>query len=248
VGRLAWPLPALLVWGLCWLLGLALLRAGLPAGIALPVAALVGVLGSLWGGTRWRRLMIAAGFPLSWILTAGTAGVAPWVWALPLLALVLLYPPSAWRDAPLFPTPLDAFEGLREALPLPLGARVLDAGCGVGHGLRALERAYPDARLHGVERSAPLAWIGRWRCRGATVRHADLWAEDWSVYDLVYLFQRPETLPRALRKADAELRPGAWLASLEFAHPDRPATQVWNCPDGRPLYLYRAPQSEDGRG
>lgn len=246
-GRLAWPLPALLVWGLCWLAVLALRRTGVPEPVALSAAAIGGVLGSLWGATRLRRLMIAGGFPLSWILAAGTAGVAPWVWALPLLVLWLLYPPSAWRDAPLFPTPLNAFDGLRDAVPLPLGGKVLDAGCGLGHGLRALERAYPDVHLHGVERSALLAWMGRWRCRGATVRHADLWAEDWSGYDLVYLFQRPETLPRALRKAAVELRPGAWLASLEFAHPGQVASLVWNCPDGRPLYLYRAPWSEDLR-
>jgi hypothetical protein len=58
---------------------------------------------------------------------------------------------------------------------------------------------------------------------------------------MVYLFQRPETMPRAWAKAQAELRPGAWLASLEFAVPDVSPTLIWNCPDGRPVWLYQRP-------
>ena len=38
----------------------------------------------------------------------------------------------------------------------PPGAHVLDAGCGLGHGLQALRRAYPQAQLHGMEWSWPL--------------------------------------------------------------------------------------------
>ena len=58
----------------------------------------------------------------------------------------------------MFPTPTGALDGLAQVLPLPAGARVLDAGCGLGHGLRALHRAWPQALLHGVEWS----WVLRW--------------------------------------------------------------------------------------
>ncbi|HRH89437.1 MAG TPA: methyltransferase domain-containing protein, partial [Rubrivivax sp.] len=130
---------------------------------------------------------------------------------------------------------------LPEPLPLPPGARVLDAGCGLGHGLRALRRAYPQARLEGIEWSWPLALLARLACPQARVQRGDLWAHSWAGFDLVYLFQRPESMPRALAKAGAEMRPGAWLASLEFEAACWQPEAVHRCPDGRPLWLYRLP-------
>jgi hypothetical protein len=239
--RLRWPLPAVLVWCLAWGVWLGCGLLGSTRLTAWLAATFTGVVVSVWGGTRMRRFIIALGFPLSWGVASGALVVPSWVWLLLLAVFLLLYPPSTWKDAPLFPTPPDAFEGLREVLPLPLAGHVLDAGCGLGHGLRALERAYPDTHLHGIERSWPLAWWCRWRCRFATVKRGDMWLDNWSRYDLVYLFQRPETMPRAMAKAAQELRSGAWLASLEFADPVWIPDQVWNCPDGRPLYLYHAP-------
>ena len=54
-----------------------------------------------------------------------------------------------------------------------------------------------------------------------------MWSADWSGFDLVYVFQRPESMERVLAKASRELRPGAWLASLEFeADSRRPAALV----------------------
>ena len=59
----------------------------------------------LVGSTPWRRVFIAAGFPLS-LAASGLAGAMPaWGWLLPLALLALVYPMNAWRDAPLFPTP-----------------------------------------------------------------------------------------------------------------------------------------------
>jgi hypothetical protein len=66
-----------------------------------------------------------------------------------------------------------------------------------------------------------------------------MWVADWSGFDLVYVFQRPESMERVLAKASRELRPGAWLASLEFEADSRRPTWVFVCADGRPLWLYR---------
>ena len=94
-----------------------------------------------------------------------------------------------------------------------------------------LRREYPSARA--ARPRVELAAAPRLRLAlplRATVRRADIWAADWSGYDLVYLFQRPESMPRAAAKAARELRPGAWLASLEFpgAGPDRRAVaRAW---------------------
>ena len=243
LARDRWPLPALALWALAWA-AFVVLRVGLqrPPAEAFGIVALLSVLWAIRrGGSPVRRVIMALGFPLSWVLAAGLVPTPPvWVWAVLALALLALYPLRNWRDAPLYPTPPGALDGLREAVWLPPRARVLDAGCGAGDGLRALERAYPDAELTGIERAWPLVWLARWRVPvGARVRQGDLWAEDWSGYDLVYLFQRPETMPRAATKAAAELRPGAWLVSLEFAVPDWAPTVVWHCPDGRPVWAYR---------
>jgi hypothetical protein len=245
-----WPLPALAVWVLAWVVFVAARVLWLPVVPALLLASALGVLGSLWGRTPVRRWLMGLGFPLSWWALAGGTGtqllgsLPAWAWLLPLGLALALYPPGTWKDAPLFPTPPGAFDGLAGRLRLPLAGHVLDAGCGLGDGLLALERAFPEVHLHGLERSWPLRWACALRARHARVRQGDIWAADWSGHDLVYLFQRPESMPRAWAKASAELRPGAWLASLEFDVPGVVPTDTWPCPDGRTLWLYQMPQNK----
>ena len=241
-GTPPWPLPALVVWVLAWTIFAALRGAGATVGWAAWLALLAGVTLALPIRGRWRRLIAAAGFPLSALLTAALAATAgpwpPWFWLLALAPLAVLYPVRTWRDAPWFPTPADALSGL-EALIVPPPRRVLDAGCGLGHGLHALHRLWPRARLDGIEWSQPLAWLAARRCRFATVRRGDMWAADWSGQDLVYLFQRPESMARAWAKAEAELATGAWLVSLEFAVPGRAPAACRQAPGRRTVWLYR---------
>lgn len=236
-----WPAPALVAWGLSWS-AFALTKAvGGPPMLAVALGTAIGVSLSLLGNSRSRRWIIAGGFPLSLIASGAANGLPGWAWLLPLALLALTYPVSAWRDAPLFPTPAGALDGLERSAPLLAGSSVLDAGCGLGHGLEALRRAYPEARLAGVERSWPLAVAAKLRCRWAEIRRGDLWQDTWKDYALVYLFQRPETLPRALAKARAEMTPGAWLASLEFEATELQPQAVLHSASGRPVWLYRAP-------
>jgi SAM-dependent methyltransferase len=155
--------------------------------------------------------------------------------------MLLLYPLRAWRDAPFFPTPAAALDGLAGAVGER--GRVLEAGCGLGHGLAALRRQFPHAEIVGLEWSPLLARLARWRRPDARVRRSDLWAEPWGGYDLVYLFQRPESMARAWAKALAEMPPGGWLASLEFAVPGVRASVCLPGAEGRPLWLYRVPRA-----
>ena len=239
--RLRWPLPALLSWGACWALFAMMRELDAPLAFAIALGCALGTVLSVLGTTRWRRMLIALGFPLS-LAASGMAGAMPaWGWLLPLLLLVLVYPINAWRDAPLFPTPASALEGLAQLAPLAAGARVVDAGCGLGDGLRELRREYPQAQIDGIEWSWPLRFACAWRCRFARVTRGDIWAADWSGYQLVYLFQRPESMTRAADKAARELRAGAWLASLEFDVPGIAATKVLECGEGRRVWLYQAP-------
>ena len=252
LSRLRWPLPALMAWACAWL-AYTVLQDALPAlwpgplaqagGLVRPVslglACALGVALSLLGQTWWRRLAIAAGFPIS--LAVSGASLPAWGWLAPLALLLLIYPVNAWRDAPLFPTPADALQRLAASAPLPEGALVLDAGCGLGHALVALRRAYPKAQLHGIEWSWPLRALCALRCPWARVRQGDIWRADWGPYDLVYLFQRPESMPRAVIKARAEMRPGSWLVSLEFEAREIGPHQVLRDGDAKPVWLYRAP-------
>ena len=237
--RHSWPLPALITWALAWALYRLLQDSGAsPLAAAALAAGLAAALAALADSPTQRRVMLL-GFPASLALAAIAAGGPAWPWLLGLALLALAYPLGSWRDAPFFPTPLHALQAMPAAATLTAGARVLDAGCGLGHGLAALRRAYPSASFEGVESSWPLVLAARLRCRWARVRRGDMWTADWSAFDLVYLFQRPESVPRALAKARREMQPGSWLASLEFAHPAVRPDAIATCPDGRPLWLYR---------
>lgn len=241
---LPWPLPALLSWAVAWGTYLGLQALGAPALVSLVCGAIMGALpavGSPWPLTRWRRGFMVLGFPLSLAASGVAADLPSWAWLLPLGALALLYPLNAWRDAPFFPTPRGALQGLQAQVPLPAAARVLEAGCGLGDGLRELHAAYPQAHLDGVEWSWPLRLACQWRCGFARIRRGDLWKTDWSVYQMVYLFQRPESMPRVIDKAARELAAGAWVASLEFEAPQLAPDACHTCPDGRQVWLYRQP-------
>jgi hypothetical protein len=219
IGR-CWPGSALASWGLAWLLASV---AGWTAGCLLALAL------GLLHRRPWRRVCVALGLPLA-LMALGLA-VPAWLWLLAALALLLLYPLHLWRDAPLFLTPPDAIMALPALLPLPPGARLLDAGCGSGAGLRAWRRAYPQLRFLGTEASWPLALWSRLRCPWAQVRRGDLWRDAWGDFDVVYLFQRPESMPAALAKAQAELTGQAWLVSLDFELPGK--HPQWRLPTGR---------------
>jgi hypothetical protein len=237
---LFWPLPALLTWASAWFWYGLMGWLGTPLIFALPIATLWGVLCSVAGSNLWRRGLIAIGFPLSFALL-NAVPLPAWVWIFPLALTLLIYPLNAWRDAPFFPTPREALRDLPKQVVLPDGAQVLDAGCGLGDGLNALRAAFPHATLHGLEWSWPLRIACALRCRWAKVRQGDIWQADWSPFQMVYLFQRPESMPRAVAKASAELAPGAWLVSLEFEAPMlRPHALVYGA-DERPVWVYRVP-------
>ena len=199
-----WPLTALGVWGAAWYVFNLLVAQGLHSSVAMLFATLVGVSAAAVG---WRRNMsqaraaaLAMGFPVSfWLM--GTASLPAWVWLLPLVLIIWIYPLHAWRDAPIFPTPLNALRDVPRYAILPAQAKILDAGCGAGDGLKALRLAYVNAQWIGIEFSRPLSWVAKFRCPWAEVRCGDIWQDHWGAYDMVYLFQRPETMPRAVAKA-----------------------------------------------
>ena len=240
VPPLRWPLPALLAWAAGWIAMTALTRGGaLPPALAVVAGMGVAALPALWAATFWRRVIVAGGFPASLLVSGGCAVLPAWAWLLPLAALALAYPVTAWRDAPMFPTPRDALAGLARHVDLPPSGSVLDAGCGLGHGMQALRAVWPQARIAGIEWSWPLALAAKLRCPWGRVARGDMWRGSWAAHDLVYLFQRPESMARALAKADAEMRPGSWLVSLEFEAAGRVPHARMTLASGRPIWVYR---------
>jgi len=238
----SWPLPAFAAWAACWVVFASVAQLGAAPAAAFVAAGVVGAALSLIGATPWRRVFVGCGFPLSFAVLFGSNVALPaWAWLLALALLAVVYPMRAWRDAPIFPTPAGALRGLAQGVPLAPCAAVLDAGCGLGAGLVELRREYPDAALEGIEWSWPLWLAAAARCRFARIRRGDLWSADWSRFALVYLFQRPESMPRAAAKAAHELPPGAWLASLEFEIATLQPQLVLESGDGRRVWLYRAP-------
>lgn len=231
---LRWPLLALLSWGASFavwrIVGPDWPAAVMATGLGLALAAL--------HRQTWRRVIVAGGFPLALVVTG--VALPAWAWLIPLAVLWLAYPRRGWTDAPFFPTPHDALQALPAHLPLCENARVLDAGCGLGDGLVALRRAYPRQRFEGIEYSPFLWLLARVRCPWARITRGDLWAQAWSEMDLIYLFQRPESMPRALDKARQELRDGCWLVSLDFPLPAVPVWAQLDTGTRHQLYVYRS--------
>jgi len=246
--RIPWPLPALLVWLGGWGCYLVLIQAGQGPGTAAVLISLAACLAARWGDRPGRRLLIGLGFPLSWLWQADWATLAAPLWLLPLAVLLLLYPPSAWRYRDRA-AEID-FGALREHLLLAPMARILVIGQPLGPLLRALERAFPDARR--VVLCASWAdWLGA-RLSGseANLQRADPWQSDWSACELLLLALADETQPSArpesaasiaAHKAAYELPPGAWLASLGQALPGCQPSLQWHCHQGGTLWLYQAP-------
>lgn len=239
-----WPVPAVFVWMFAW--GTYYIALGLGLGLhsafilSLSISLLMGICGVSW----WRKVFIAGGFPVSFVIMASSDAVAhmpAWLWLIPLSLLLWIYPVRAWKDAPLFPTPQDALTDLNTKAPLPEGALVMDAGCGLGHGLFALRTAYPKAELIGVEWSWLLKFVCQLRCPWARIVRANIWDLSWSSFDMVYVFQRPESMHRASDKALQELKPGAWLVSLEFEAEVLVSSAQIQTSGGKMVWLYQVP-------
>lgn len=123
--------------------------------------------------------------------------------------------------------------GAALASVLPADAkRVLDVGCGEGHGMSEVVRAWPNAVVAGVDIADP-GWLRRWHTRGSRVAVADAAALPFgsSSFDLVLALEVLEHVadPRAALRQMAAVCDGVVVLSV----PWEPLWRVGNLLRGR---------------
>lgn len=80
-------------------------------------------------------------------------------------------------------------EFVRMVVPhLRPGMHVVDVGCGAGDKLLAFRDLEPTLRITGIEHDPTMVAFARYVCPTAVVREADALAEDYSGYDLIYMY------------------------------------------------------------
>jgi uncharacterized membrane protein len=115
----------------------------------------------------------------------------------------------------------------------------VDLGSGLGGVVRALAKQGVDAT--GVEFSPILAVLSAALCRWfglGRVLRGDMWQQDLSHYDLVYVFLSPVPMSALWQKTQREMKTGSVFVSNSFAVPDHEPDDVWELADGRQTLLF----------
>jgi len=102
---------------------------------------------------------------------------------------------------------------------LPDRAIVYELGCGWGSLVMALARAFPDARIEGIEMSPLPYWVARWRTRkmpNVHLRRGNFYALDLRDAQAVTAYLMIKPMPRLADFLDRKLTPGTLVVSLTF--------------------------------
>jgi hypothetical protein len=211
---------------------------------ALAQGALAGLITHKLGMASWWRL-IQFLFPLA-VLTTLALHLPSWVFLLAFLLLLGLYWSTFRTQVPYYPSQAAVWDAVRQLLPPEQPGRALnliDIGSGLGGAVLYWSRLRPDARCSGIE-LAPFPWLTSWlraRLSGSAARFilGDYEKLDFSQYDLVFAYLSPAPMAALWRKAQAELKPGAVLVSLEFDIPGHaPARTLQPAEDSPALYVW----------
>lgn len=123
---------------------------------------------------------------------------------------------GALSAAPWVPTKRRERDAVAEAISLKPGARVYDLGCGDGSMLFALADAHPGIRAIGYEIALPpliIGWIRKFlggaKYKDVSLRWRDLWGQDFSDADALFVFLMRPAYARLLPKLQRELRDDA---------------------------------------
>jgi hypothetical protein len=178
-------------------------------------------------------------------------GIEIIVLAAVLLAILSVFLPTLWTRASPLPTPGAARGTLLAMLPDTVDGPVCDLGSGWGGVARALARRYPRSPVIGFEVSPlPWAWSRLGQALGGltggktgnlTFRFGDFHNADLTGAALVVCYLPGPAMEKLRPKLEAELRPGALVASNTFALRGWTPVEVRTAPDAHAsqVYLYR---------
>jgi hypothetical protein len=144
----------------------------------------------------------------------------------------------------------DVISLLQEA-GLPDQAIVYELGCGWGSLVIALARAFPDARIRGIEMSPLPYWIARFRTRkmpNVFLQWGDFYAFDLRDAQAVTAYLMIKPMPMLADFLDRTLKSGTPVVSLTFWFRQRQVAATRDGPGLRgaaALYYWPARSSEN---
>ena len=147
------------------------------------------------------------------------------------------------RGAIFVGTPQKRVNFFLDHAPMEPGQVLYDLGCGDGRVLRTAAKRY-KVRAVGFEVN-PMAWvlarIRTFGLSGVTVRFKDFRRIDLKPADVVFCYLFPDVMKIIVPKLEAELKPGARVASANFPIPSWKPDAVIRPGPGRlgdPIYFY----------
>ena len=132
---------------------------------------------------------------------------------------------SVVGGAPFVGSPKRLFPQFIKLANLKPDQTFLEMGSGIGDLLLAVRKT--GATIRGVEISAPLYWISKWRLgRKTAIKLGSVYDTNISDIDVVYCYLLPPMMKRLEKKFEQELRPGSKVISFAFPLPNKQATKT----------------------
>lgn len=171
------------------------------------------------------------------------AAPPPWLLALPIVVLALIFIPTFWTSVPYYPTSRPSYDLILEQLPSDRPFNFLDLGSGSGELLCYLARMRPNGTFKGVEISPLPLIISKVRFilsgqRNVSAHLENLWKSSLNEYDFVYSFLAPGPMEKLWKKIKAELRKGSVFLTNSFEVPAKPDAKL-EVNDTRGCIIYR---------
>jgi hypothetical protein len=131
-----------------------------------------------------------------------------------------------------------------KAVPIKEGQTVMDLGCGDGRVLRQINQKY-NVRAIGFEVNLMAYIKARILSLGlkqVEIRRQNFWSQNLSGAEVIFCYLYPDVMQKLSAKLKAELRPGTWVVSGNFALPGFKPLRVLR-PEGAlhrdPIFIYR---------
>lgn len=182
----------------------------------------------------WWLLIQAAFLPA--VILSFKLDISPLSYLLAFIIFWLIFRDNTAERVPLYLSSTQSWQTLGEWITADKPIRFLDAGCGLGGGIRMLAKAHPESQFHGIE-SAPLpclyAWLMARNIPNCHVQWGNFRDVNFREYDKVYAFLSPQPMPGLWCKVRREMRPGTWFISNSFEIPGFDPDQIISIDDSR---------------